>query len=275
MTSTAAAARYPSSAPDEDKLAARQPPTKDDLLPVAGLSWRERSAASALGLAGVGVGGVGIFLSENQAGTTAMLILGAVFLLMGVQGTAIRRASKDSVEMEQRARRAQVVSQAEEVLQTEGPEQAEAFIEGASAIDPELAKSRWLAGVRGEIYHSQVIAQLIEIVNSRFHDMFDVLVNHWVDGREYDAVLRSKAKTDNQIVVDLHIGGRAFANGIRKLQGVSGPALLIVDTPLYSAIFHAHYHRLEDANIELVSWQTTLDNDNIVAGISKIISQWG
>ena len=54
------------------------------------LNW-ERAVAIIIGTAFAGVAIYALFNSANQAGTAALLLAAAAFLLMGVQGTALVR----------------------------------------------------------------------------------------------------------------------------------------------------------------------------------------
>ncbi|MFL6139664.1 MAG: hypothetical protein ACJ74O_17950 [Frankiaceae bacterium] len=47
------------------------------------LSRRERFVAASIGVACAGAGGVAVFVSDNELGSAGLLIVGAVFLLMG------------------------------------------------------------------------------------------------------------------------------------------------------------------------------------------------
>ena len=125
--------------------------------PAHGLSVRERWSASLIGLTGIGAGGVGVFLSDNQAGTTAILLLGAVFLLMGVQGTAIIKAGKESVELERRSQARKLTDRAEELVEEKKPDAAAELVEAAKAVDPSLKHDANLRHLSGEIYERQVL----------------------------------------------------------------------------------------------------------------------
>ena len=67
------------------------PPTGDytEPLPI----WA-RVTAIALGAGGVAAGGVAVFVSSNQAGTAFLLLIGAVLMVLGIQGTPLRRLAK-------------------------------------------------------------------------------------------------------------------------------------------------------------------------------------
>jgi hypothetical protein len=138
-----------------------KPPETDDGQ-LHGLGTWERWLAGAVGLAGVIAGGVGVFLSANQAGTTAILLLGAVFLLMAVQGTAIIKAGKDSVELERRRKKALDLSErAAEKLEQEDLPAAGAYQEAAKAVDPSIRREPAVRAVDEGIYTSAVMEAVL------------------------------------------------------------------------------------------------------------------
>lgn len=148
-------------APDKGGDGKTNPPPLDDDRP--GLGGLERTGALIFGLAGVGTGGVGVFLSDNQAGTTAILLLGAVFLLMAVQGTAIRSASRDNVEMERRAKAKvtrEMVKEAELALKEGETDRAEVLTEAAERLSSN-AVQRLQGTILSQTYQ-QAVAEAIK-----------------------------------------------------------------------------------------------------------------
>jgi len=97
----------------------------------------ERTTALAVGVASGGAGAYAVFASANQAGTAILLVLSAIFLLIGVQGTALIRFSSGSntVELERRKRD---VEQAVKMVAKEDPARAAGIIEGAEIAQPNL-----------------------------------------------------------------------------------------------------------------------------------------
>jgi hypothetical protein len=97
----------------------------------------------ALGV-GIGAGGGGayaVFASANQAGTAILLVLSAIFLLVGIQGTSLIRFSTGSntVELERRGRG--VAQRAEETakkIAKQEPGRALGILEGARLALPAL-----------------------------------------------------------------------------------------------------------------------------------------
>lgn len=100
------------------------------------LSTRARIAVNVLGLAGVGTGGWAVFSSDNQAGTAVLLLIGAVFLLVGVQGTPLRRFGHGDSSIELAVLRQRAVRAVERAAQEQPPEVAAAVADAVESIAP-------------------------------------------------------------------------------------------------------------------------------------------
>ena len=258
--------------------------TDSDASP-SGLGTRERWLAGLIGLAGVSVGGVGIFLSDNQAGTTAILLLGAVFLLMGVQGTAITKAGKDSVELERRREARKVLSEAVEAVEQEEPEQAAELVREAKSIDPSLASDPGVRYLNSQIYEREVydairrqVGQLLGEGQLDASDVdFDPNVRY--SDRQVDALitLRGGERTQ-QIAIEIKRTSTSPSNwsrrireGVSQLRLIGLPGLLIVDA-LPSSQSSTLVGRLssEEPAIELVRWRDSRDDMQLRAAVVRV-----
>src|SRR6266702_5760117 len=103
-------------------------------LPEPLVKW-ERICALAIGAICGGAGGYAVFEKSNQAGTAMLLILAAIFLLIGVQGTPLIRfgSSSGSVELERRRRR-KVQEALEQANEENNAEKAEGIVEGVKLV---------------------------------------------------------------------------------------------------------------------------------------------
>ena len=112
--------------------------TSDSDPPEPLVRWERICALIVGGVCG-GAGGYAVFEKSNQAGTAMLLILAAIFLLIGVQGTPLIRfgSNSGSVELERRRRRKvqQALAQASEESSTE---KAEGIVEGVKLVAPDL-----------------------------------------------------------------------------------------------------------------------------------------
>jgi hypothetical protein len=121
------------------------------------LRW-ERAVAIIIGVAFAGVAIFALFRSTNQAGTAALLLVAAAFLLIGVQGTALVRfgSGSTSVELDRRAEAA--VQRADEVAEQD-PQLAMGILEGAAIIDPKVGPA---ASAFRAISYENAVRQALE-----------------------------------------------------------------------------------------------------------------
>ncbi|MFF4879703.1 restriction endonuclease [Micromonospora sp. NPDC000668] len=104
-----------------------------------GLSTRTRIAAIIFGLAGTGTGGWAVFSSDNQAGTAILLLIGAVLLLVGVQGTPLRRFGHGDSSIELAAVQRRAARAVERAAQEQPPEVAAAVAEAVETITHQVS----------------------------------------------------------------------------------------------------------------------------------------
>jgi len=115
-------------------------------------SW-ERIVAIGIGTAFAAVAIFALFRSTNQAGTAALLLVAAAFLLIGIQGTALIRFGSGSASVELDRRVAAVVQRADELAE-QHPQLALGILEGAAIIEPRVGPAASAARAIG--YRSAV-----------------------------------------------------------------------------------------------------------------------
>jgi hypothetical protein len=125
------------------------PAASDRPVRVRWLSKWERAAAAAVGIASIATGGTAVFVSGNQAGTTALLLIGSLFTLLGIQGTPIRSATKDSVQLERR-----LVEEVNTLVEQGKAEAAIPVLEAVKSSTPEIADSPAVKRVEDLAYQS-------------------------------------------------------------------------------------------------------------------------
>jgi hypothetical protein len=98
------------------------------------MSNAERFGAFVFGSVLAAVGLLAMFTTKNEAGTAVAILLGAVLILVGLQGTQILKLGGKDVNAEW-ARREMLVKKVREVIEEE-PSVAKAMIEGYQIADP-------------------------------------------------------------------------------------------------------------------------------------------
>jgi hypothetical protein len=101
-----------------------------------------------------------LFTSSNQAGTAALLLVAAAFLLIGVQGTALVRFGSGSASVELDRRVATAVQRAGEVAEQD-PRLALGILEGAAIIEPRVGPA---AGAFRAMSYESAVRRALERV---------------------------------------------------------------------------------------------------------------
>jgi hypothetical protein len=210
--------------------------------PGLGLNLVERGLAGIVGVVASVAGGIAVFRTDNQAGTTALLLLGAVFLLLAVQGTAVRRANKDSLELDKRTLARKIAHEAERALSNGRIDDARNYVEGAIAGNPEITDLPEIARLEKEIwdltrYEAEIRSALLRVAGPGTHvlsrqdsgdDWSDLLLllNRNGDRKAISVVLLYYTGSHPARMLN-HIRSTA-----RRLKAYFSPALLITNFPI-------------------------------------------
>lgn len=138
----------------------RDPSDSEDLIgEAAPLSRWERLGASVAGVALTGSGAVAVFLTGNQAGCVALLLIGALLLVIAINGTPLVRARYQDYELLM-ARRRRVV--AEEITQ-EPTAEARQALNILTTVDPGARRDPVVARASAAVYEREVVELLQRI----------------------------------------------------------------------------------------------------------------
>lgn len=253
----------------------------NDSSQIVGLAWWERVAAGIVGTAGGMAGSFAVFHTANQAGSAALLLLGSVFLLISVQGTAIRRANKDSVELDRRTAPKLVFRQAEKVLEENGTVGARQFIDGAVTSNPMIVDSPQLAAFENSVaeverYEVDLMSALSRVSNWHAHRG-----GHYDDRGAIELV--GKSHGDFAYVYVLYVSPSQPANYsaarmrvLKALDEVSDwiPTVIvtnmIIPGPLGLPL--KGQDSLFPQRVEVVTWRGVDDDDGLGEAIAKVLT---
>lgn len=282
-------ARYAAVVPDAPQPAKT---SDNDDGQLHGLGTWERWLAGLVGLAGIIAGGLGVFLSDNQAGTTAILLLGAVFLLMAVQGTAIIKAGKDTVELERRQKRValDMTGRAAEEIEQKDLPAAEAYREAAKAIDPSIRNDPAFKTVDDKIYTTSVMEAIIRVLELQDdadsfakwpYDIEPVRAYEPMNG--IDLTITNRADKDRRVTVRIRRrlqrpnSNTTYVSVLDLVKGFEGNILIVTELePPKNVIDKAKsivMERLQGdrpRNVEVARWNNA-DDDPVLR--SKLI-EW-
>jgi len=243
----------------------------------------ERTAAALIGLGGAGAGGFGIFLSENQAGTAVILVLGVVFLLMAVQGTMVRRITKDGGDFADRAAEQRTVDSLKITLDDRGPTAARAAIEAATAARPQLEQSAGIAAMTGQVYEASAL-DAIRAAWRNTVNLGDQDPSPWTTMRTetpegVDAIFGVDGRDSPQIAVEIlytrngAISRDRLAKNMAKLDNLGVPYLIVSSNrrTAQTELFWKHAPRAIPR--QFVEWQPGDPTSVIESAIERLVEQ--
>ena len=258
----------------------------------------ERWLAGLFGATGTGVGGIGIFLSDNQAGTTAILLLGAIFVLIAIQGTPLRSASRESIELSERQVVDLVAEKAENELEEDEPERARATIEGASAVRPDIEKDPRLLQLTAKALKREVVRAIERAVVKAVGATNRIVTTQRPGkfaGAEFDALIElievgqkgnygGADSPHKRVVVEVSIAvsGRVF--GTKKLRHdlakfalvADEAALLLVSNQPLSELGREvldKYMEQRQRKVRFVVWRDDEDDPLLTRACSELLAE--
>jgi hypothetical protein len=245
----------------EDEDAARQPdPQPPDVDLVDPLAPWARTLSLVFGVGATGFGGYAVLASDNQAGTAFILLTGAVLLLMGLQGTPLRRlgSGEHSLELAAIRRERRALSIVAEVTREQPPEIAAAVIEVVDAIDSPIAMG---AANRGSMYEVEVEKAIVRIgarSEASFVPIFgdpgfDLSVQLPSGRVNIDVRYRSRGSLTTYDVM--------YANEKIPPDAVGG-YLLVTNAPISPQLRRYNSKSSPESNLfEIIQWASPADDD--------------
>lgn len=244
-------------------------------MPVRNLVRWERWVAGIAGVAAAGAGGYSVFVSDNQAGTTALMVFGALFLLIAVQGTAIRRATRESVEMDPRV--AEVAMRAEEVLEDRGPGEAAAFIEGAKTSDPAIESQLRFHILNPRLYDQQVLEAVDRIALEAFNGEITIDREVRRAGFHFDALIRSTTPPVRELLVEaMYSRDRPRSDRLdaRRAQSLASglPGIIVTNRQMANFQADTWAKEVDPLKLQFVLWRGPEDDKALFNAIDRLLN---
>lgn len=226
------------------------------------LSRTERASAGAVGgLAGI-AGAAALFITDNQAGTAAILVIAVAFLLIAIQGTPLTRfgSGEHAIELERRRLGKELVDQAESEPDLEAKE---ALITAAETVDP---SGRWISQLEPIRYERLVYDALHRVLGENGASKIDRPAQD--TGVDYVVRLSPNAR----IAVEAKFSRRLFSRDrITAAQNYAlttgTPVLIVTNAPLSPVVYEMNMRastRQSDGTsplVEVVTWNGAADDD--------------
>ncbi|MBM0231420.1 hypothetical protein JNW91_05800 [Micromonospora sp. STR1_7] len=234
----------------EEPQADAQP---DDFQTEPMIAW-ERVVAGVLGAVAGGAGGAAVFVTDNQAGSAALALIGAAFLFVAVQGTPVIRLGAGSNSLELGRRRQRRAIQAAEAEREHGNfDAASGIIEGARIADPEIEE---LPEYRALWYEDRVAKALMglgaKVTRLRVDQRFDMLAQTASESVAVVVKFREDGPLGSQDV--------AMADYVTQTATVGG-VLVVTNAALSGEIEQHNASRPPGTRpVEVVTWNDDRDN---------------
>lgn len=224
------------------------------------VKW-ERVCALVIGAICGGAGGYAVFEKSNQAGTAMLLILAAIFLLIGVQGTPLIKfgSSSGSVELERRCRK-KVQEAIDKANEENNVEKAEGIVEGVKIVAPDLVPRPFNAYIEYENSVARALSKmgyevLKEVPIGKLRPDLKITKN----GRTVYAELKYYRKPVSPQVIHQVIGIASV---------LSAPVLLVASSQLTNLALSLIGHH----NVDFVQWRDEADNPELRAALERLLA---
>jgi Restriction endonuclease len=226
------------------------------------VKW-ERICALTIGAICGGAGGYAVFEKSNQAGTAMLLILAAIFLLIGVQGTPLIRfgSSSGSVELERRRRR-EVREALEQANEENNAEKAEGIVEGVRLVAPDLVPKSFTSYRQYEDSVAQALSAMgYEVTQwdtpSRRGPDLKITKN----GRTVYAEVKLYQKMVTSDVIYQALG---------MASTLSAPVLIIASNRLTRPASH---QIIDLNNVDFARWRDEVDNPDLRETLERLLAK--
>lgn len=237
----------------------------------APLSRWERLSASVLGLGLSGAGVVAVFMTGNQAGSVALLLVGVVLLLMAINGSPLTRARYQDYELFMARRRRDVVAN----MQDDSPEEARQALQVLSTLDPGARRDPVVARVSNHLLELEVVRRLqrlyqaTEVSRGPLDLGVDAVVP--VDGSRIGVEVAGGTGDIPLQTSDLRRIVNRASTGRMRLGGASIDGLLIVtNRPLHTHMARRIRDVSEIMPTGVVRWVDEQDDQALEAAIREL-----
>lgn len=239
-------------------------------------TW-ERWLAGIFGFLGTAVGGTAIFVTNNQAGTTAMLLVGALFILMAVQGTAVRKAAKDSVEMYDREAVERTSKDVQDALEEKDYFTARAIIETAKEEHPAISRNPAIEVLDYAVYEKEV-QQAIERVVPKIVDYeVTILTNGYSDGDRFDLVIMGDKQYNDPVLVEILYSSTIAAPTQRigraknRIRAAGNKGMIISNRYMTNVAISELRFDQDETDVQFVLWRNTQDDRSLGLALSRLL----
>ncbi|CAL9314207.1 hypothetical protein [Streptomyces sp. SudanB182_2057] len=225
----------------------------------APLSRRAQIGAGVVGVLLTGGGGVAVFVADNQAGTVALILAGAIFLLMMFGGSPLHSLGFGEANLRFARRRAAVVNEAID----SPPDQAPRVLRDLEAVNTPGRPDRTVNALSERVYEDAVA----HFLASNFPGYRTIREKPVRPGRRVDFAVESPSGAALVLETRYYRSGNPvgpqmidMAAGYHTVTG--SPVLLVSNSPLSrTGAEHLHALREGGADVHHVQWVPDGDDE--------------
>lgn len=232
------------------------------------LSRWQRIAACVLGLSSAGAGGASVFVTTNQAGSVALLGVGAAFLIMAVNGTPIIRAKLKDYELTMAPKRQQVL---EKVL-SESPEEASRTLDVLQQIDPGARTDPAVNQAKAYVYKAEVYMAITRALEGT-----DIRAFSGYPNQDFDLAIRTRSNAINVNVnytsyPDTLLSTSYVKRTYGNIQRTRGPLIVVTNHRLSNDITEeAKLVDPEGKFVQFVRWRDRQDDSALQLAVNRLL----
>lgn len=235
-------------------------------------------------MGGAGAGGAGVFLSENQAGTAVILLLGVIFLLMAVQGTAVRRITRDGGDFADRIVEERTVEAIQATYEDQGPQAAQAALDAATAARPQLERSPAVAVMNAQFYERSALESVRAAWRDTVNRRLPGATPLWTTMNEesplgVDATFGVEGADEPRMAVEILYSSRGpvsrdrLANQLAKLDRLRIPYLIVSSSRATAQTELFWRYSPRSVPRQFVEWHPGDSVEILEAAIERLIGQ--
>lgn len=182
--------------------------------------------------------------------------------------------------MDPRAARTRVIEKAPEVLEQQGADKAEAFMEGAMTRDPGLIGDERVVAFNARLFEESVITQIEELDLDRFEYKLSVSREVRIQSYRFDAVIKRLDREDAWIVAEVMYTSHPFTRNdklqstMARIQAIQFPGLIISNRHMSQLQQHSFDQANQDPPLHFALWRTPDDNLALLTAITKLMTYY-
>lgn len=230
------------------------------------LTWVQRTITYLAGVSSLAAGATSVFLTTNQAGSVALIAVGAIFLTVAVTGAPLLGAKFKDLELRMATVRRKVV----EIAQNDEPEQAIRALDILSLLDPASRNDPDVRAAYAGLYEAEVETALTRVLFGKVEGSgfpghgADLLIN-LKGGKRFYVMMKSTIK-DPATTFLFFKNPRRILETAKELKD---PFLLVTNMRI-TKILSALVKEYGATQVQVVQWRGPEDDSSLAKALDRL-----